>query len=336
MKFGKLALGILVGVAAFWLCLKDVQWPEVAASLRGVALWPFAGVVACLLVAYFFRARRWTLLVQPMQKIAWKESFAMNAVGFMSIHLLPFRLGEFTRPYLLKKRHGVPLSAAMAVVLVERVFDGLASTLALFVGLLSVPEGTVEMQGWNLGVDVLAWTSFAIFVPLLVAFVAAVWKREVATRVFRRLFALFPAKAAARLNEMLTSFLLGLSSVPDPRTFARVALETVGVWGVMPVAYWLLLRAFGLELPAFAAFSIMGIAALGVMIPGPPGFVGTFQLFVQGALVMYGASKSVGFAYAMVFYVVNMLFVLVMGVASLRRVATPLGEVMAQRPRDAA
>ena len=328
MKLFKLALGIAVGAAAFWFCLKDVHWAEVIESLRNIALLPIAIVVLCLWIAYFFRARRWSLLVRPMRTIPWGESFAMNAVGFLSIHILPFRLGEFTRPYLLKKRHQVPMSSGMAIVLVERIFDGLASTLALFIGLGSIPDGVVEMSGWNLGVGVLAWGALAIFFPLLLAFMAIVWKRELTERAFRALISWLPKKVSERLDRMLTSFLVGLGSIPNPKVFARVVCETLGVWAVMPVAYAALLGSFGLDLSWSAPFSLMGIAAIGVMVPGPPGFVGTFQLFVQGALTMYGVSKSVGFAYAMVFYVVNMLFVVLMGTLFMGRVATPLTEVV--------
>lgn len=322
------------GVLAFWICLKDVSWTEVGNSLQNVSVLPLFGVIACMFSAYVFRARRWSLLLKPLRTISWRESFAINAVGFLSINVLPLRLGEFTRPYLMKKRHKITMTTGMALVIIERVFDGLACTLALFIGLISISDATVDMSGWTFGLQSLAWGAFFLFFPVLVVFVLLVVKKELALKVVAWLTKMLPASIQTKITQLTNNFVIGLSALPNMKTFLLVSLETIGVWGGIPLAYLFLMSAFSLDLPWTACFTVTGIAALGVMIPGPPGFVGTFQLFVQAALAVYGVSKSVGFALSMVFFTLNLLFVLVIGLIFLKRMATPLATISEEILRE--
>ncbi|MCB0308350.1 MAG: flippase-like domain-containing protein [Bdellovibrionales bacterium] len=317
-------IGIFIGLLAAWFSLKDVSWAKVYVTLSQIDTLPILGVFGCLIVTYAFRAGRWVTLLSPLKEISWKESFAINAVGFLSIHILPLRLGEFTRPYLLRTRHEISLSSGMAIVLIERLFDGFACTLGLFIGLVSISEGSMEMSGWTLGLNSLAWISFLIFVPITGFFIVVAMNRVLFLRLVSFVMSYFPDKIGKSVSGFANNFLMGLSALPNARSFFLVSLQTLGIWGVMPLAYQCLLWSFGIDLTWTAPFSIMGIAALGIMVPGPPGFVGTFQLFVQAALAVYGISKSVGFAYAILFYSINMIFVVLIGVMFFKTMATPL------------
>jgi uncharacterized membrane protein YbhN (UPF0104 family) len=58
-------------------------------------------------------------------------------------------------------------------------------------------------------------------------------------------------------------------------------------------------RAFGLVLPFFAAIVGVVFLAVGMMMPGAPGFVGTYQFFVVTALGLYRVSESQALAVAL-------------------------------------
>lgn len=309
----KFWIGLVFGGIAFWFCLKGVSWAEVWATWRQINPLFVLCVGLLLLLAYVFRAIRWMALVEPQQSLSFSESFSMNAVGFLLIHILPFRLGEFARPYFLKSRYRISMTSGTAIVLVERVFDGLMCTLALFVGLISMSESTVNMEGWTFGLRSLAWTSFFVFIPVLVVMILFVLNSTFIVRAVTFLVSRLPLKIRTRILRSLGDFIGSLSMLPHGKKLLQILLHTFGVWAGMPLAYWMLFQAFGFHLPWEAAFSLMGIAALGVMVPGPPGFIGTFQLFVQAGLSIYGVSKSAGFAYAMLFYVINMTFVIGVG-----------------------
>ena len=62
----------------------------------------------------------------------------------MAINLFPLRLGEVTRPLLLRKRHAVPFPTGIATVAAERIFDALFVAAILGIGVLNLPKDSGE------------------------------------------------------------------------------------------------------------------------------------------------------------------------------------------------
>ncbi len=68
---------------------------------------------------------------------------------------------------------------------------------------------------------------------------------------------------------------------------------TVLAWSAESAAYFFVLRAFGIALPGTAAVMLMAIVNLGIMIPSSPGYIGPFEFFGVGTLLLFGVPKSV-------------------------------------------
>src|SRR5262249_5082472 len=115
------------------------------------------------------------------------------------------------------------------------------------------------------------------------------------------IYATHHKEKATRLVPILKHFFEGLSALPNYKSFFKILLESYWVWLWMVGAYILSFLAFGLSLHWSAGFVVMGIAAIGISIPGAPAAVGTYQLFVEQALALYGVSNSTGFAFSIVF-----------------------------------
>lgn len=60
------------------------------------------------------------------RKLAFWPTFSALSIGYLAIHTIPFRLGEFVRPYLMSERQGVSMGTGLAAVVVERLVDVLA------------------------------------------------------------------------------------------------------------------------------------------------------------------------------------------------------------------
>ncbi len=331
----KLLIGLGVGGLCLWLALRKVDWVEVKASLTGLSYLPLFGALLLMPATHILRAFRIRRMLLPVERIGLKELFSINSVGFLSIHILPLRLGELTRPLLLKKRHGIPMSTGLATIGLERVLDGIVVALILMIGLLSVPVATGGETLLPFGVVEMAWGCMVVFVGALSFLFLSVVFRSQAIRLVNWVLRLLPIRFRERLGEMFENFLEGLRSLPNFASFSWLLGESLAVWGVVVVAYWLVFQSFGFDLAWGAAFTVLGVAAVGVMIPGPPGFVGTFQLFVQAGLLLYGISRSTGFAYSMVVYTMNILYVMLAGTIFMPRMATKVRALVAEVGRTA-
>ena len=77
------------------------------------------------------RAWRWQALLAPIGRARFRTAFRTTVIGFAATFLLPARVGEVLRPYLLARQEGLNAAAAFATVIVERLLD-LCTVLLLF------------------------------------------------------------------------------------------------------------------------------------------------------------------------------------------------------------
>jgi hypothetical protein len=119
-------------------CFTHVRW------------WTLPAYVATLVAMSYFRAVRWRFLLRSFADIPKKRILAVSWIGFAAIMLMPFRIGEVVRPYMIRhpgrEAEGgkiigkVSATAATGTVLAERIVDGLYLSLVLALALFLVPR----------------------------------------------------------------------------------------------------------------------------------------------------------------------------------------------------
>ena len=125
---------------ALWGIDLDVALEAVAGFRVGMLL-PMA---LCYLAAHSLRALRLHVLLRGEGRAPpYLRVFSINTVGFLAINVMPLRLGEAVRPYLLWEREDVPLGSALAAILLERLLD-LMMLLVMLLGLGFV----VDLPAW--------------------------------------------------------------------------------------------------------------------------------------------------------------------------------------------
>ena len=80
------------------------------------------------------------------------SSFPINSIGFLAINVIPLRMGELVRPYLLAEKEEIPFGEAMVAIVLERWLDMIMLLIMLF-GLgwfIDLPNGVVVQ-----GIDIL-------------------------------------------------------------------------------------------------------------------------------------------------------------------------------------
>jgi uncharacterized protein (TIRG00374 family) len=303
------SVSLALGVFFTWLAMREVDFSRVGDYLATVDYWLLLPYIALLVVTHLVRTWRWGMLLSPVSPIPFRRMLPIASVGFMAIVLLPFRMGEFVRPYLVSERGKLSFSAALATCVVERVIDGLLFCGALFVALafvdVSIPQGVVTS----------GHVALAIWGGLLAALVLALWKREASLRFWRRVLGLFSRRLAEKLTALLASFIDGLRALPEGRRIAGVVGLSGVYWFLSGLGTWVLFQAFHFDLPLVAAFVLIGILVIGIMVPGGPGFAGPFEVAVYVALVqLFGLGLAENASFTIVYHGLIFAFQLVVGV----------------------
>ncbi len=326
----RFSISLLVGAGFLALVFYDIDFGEFWKAVRGI----HPGWYALSTLSYVFlhagRAFRWGQIVNRVEPVPFRDLLSITSVGFLAIQALPFRLGEFARPYLLLERRDVPFGSGMYTIVVERTLDILALAAMFTVAVLfaDLPLDHFVVGDWEVRFVEEGRTAITIalvpFAGCLVAFVvlqdrAVRWTEAIVGWVHRGL--------ARRLAGLMQSFLDGVRTMRDPRLALALLGSTAGLWAANVTSMWLMCRAFGFELGPVAALVVLVMLVVGVMLPAPPAFAGVFEAFTIGALALYGIDKEPAAAYAVVLHVTQVVLIVGAGLAflwidqiSLRRV----------------
>ncbi len=350
----QLALVLALGAGALWLALREVHPEEFLAALGTVRPGIFALGFGSFLLLHILRAVRWGGLVAALDdSVTFRTTLSICSVGFMLINLLPFRLGEFSRPYLLFEREEIPFGSGMATVLVERVLDVVALGV-IFVGVLAfadVPAYTIEVAGRAEPFDlVLAARTgiLGLLIPVGVAVTLLLVLGDRGVRIVEGLRDRLPGVLSLPLSlaaRFLATFLVALRSLGSVRRAAPVVLWTAALWFLNVLSIYFTVRAFpfGDVVDFWGAATILVVICLALIAPAPPGFAGVFEFACTVALAIFAIGPSEAAAFAVLLHGSQFVLVTVIGMyfvavdkISVRRLMDVMGQLREQGEPDPA
>ena len=139
LKSWKFWLGVGVSGIFMWWALAGLDFAEVGQFVQTANYWWLIPSVAVYFVAVWVRTWRWEYMLRPLKPISTRKLFPVVVIGYMGNNIYPLRAGELLRSYVLWRQEDIPVSASLATVIVERVFDGLIMLIFVFVALPFFP-----------------------------------------------------------------------------------------------------------------------------------------------------------------------------------------------------
>ncbi|HVC32873.1 MAG TPA: lysylphosphatidylglycerol synthase transmembrane domain-containing protein [Chloroflexota bacterium] len=261
------------------------------------------------LVAYFagvwLRAVRWHFLLRPIKPIASRRLFPVVVIGYMANDVLPARLGELVRAYVLAEQEDVPKTTTIGTIVVERLFDGIA--MLIFVGIvgLAVP---LDVQ-----IAAIFRIAAVLFVGVLIALFVVGSSRTRAVGLIERLERLLPSSLEGKVAALTDRFLQGLDCLQSGRLSAVILLLSLGAWLCESTMYFVVALGFGLSLGFPAYMLTAAVANLGAMVPAAPGYVGTFDFGALASLRLFGAIPGQAAGYVLVLHATLLIPVTLLG-----------------------
>jgi hypothetical protein len=237
--------------------------------------------------------------------------FSPVAIGYMANNLLPARLGEFARAYVVGKRENVSKSAALATIILERVFDGLTLLLILAVVSVFFPFPAWVKQGGALVAGV--FLGISVFLGILA--VKLPWGLRLIDATLGR----FLPGTAARMKNRLSCFVVGLDVKNHWRDALIAFVATMFRWAFEACIYLSVLFAMQLQdrVPIYGALFVMVAVNIACMVPQAPGFVGSVQLACIHSLAVFGVGRNEAVAYSLLVHAGFYFPITFMGIACL-------------------
>ena len=204
------------------------------------------------------------------------------------------------------RREGIAISASLATVIVERVFDGLVMLVFIFVALplTEIPSETVETT--------VTLASLAFFVAMVVFFALAA-RPKLAYALAERVFGVLPEGIRPKLLDFTARFLDGLESLRSFRNVIMIFATSIIIWLLETLKYWFVMHAFDFSVSFFALMLMNGVVNLATTLPSAPGYVGTFDEPGIEILKLYGVNPNVAGAYTLVLHAALWLPITLLG-----------------------
>jgi hypothetical protein len=261
--------------------------------------WTIPAYLLTLVAMSYFRATRWRFLLRSFADVPRRKVLAVSWIGFAAILLMPFRIGEIVRPYMIREKGKVSMSSATGTVVAERVVDGLFLSIVLALALVFVPTihplpervaglpvtvAQVRTSGFMmLGLFTVAFATIAVFY----------FARDFARKTTLAVFGIVSPRLGEKLAATAEKLANGLHFLGRGRDAGGFLFETTLYWGLNALGMWLLAwgcgvaHADGSALSFPEACALMGMLGCAILIPGPPGLLGVVQAGIYAGMAMY-------------------------------------------------
>ncbi|MCK6539848.1 MAG: flippase-like domain-containing protein [Anaerolineales bacterium] len=319
MKKWQFWLGALISVLFIWLALGGLHLGEFWEAVKEANyIWLLPGI-GVYFVGVWVRAWRWHYLLGPIKKIPTRIMFPITTIGYMGNNVYPARAGEVLRAVILKRREGMSVSASLATIIVERIFDGVVMLSFVFVNLPELAKLT-SASGFVGNIQQVALIGTGVFIGALVVFLlAAMFPQKTATVGSWFIERLLPKRLHERITSLMNKFLNGLAFLRSPFNVLMVFFASVVIWLLETGKYWFVMHAFDFNATFFTLMLMNGIVNLATTIPSAPGYIGTFDAPGIAVLTAYGVEHSVAAGYTLVLHVALWLPITLLGAYYLAR-----------------
>jgi uncharacterized protein (TIRG00374 family) len=316
-------VGVLISLAALALAVRGIPLADLKTALLGANYWLLLPAMVILLASFVTRALRWWGLLRA--QVTLPEAFhAMNA-GYLLNNVLPLRLGELARAYLLSRGQAISGVETLSTIVAERVLDLLTA-----VAILAITLPLVAAADWMRSAGISAGIIAVVgFVGLWLAAHQRARLIRLAGWIIGRLPVLNVRLAG--LLAQADQFLDGLESLRDYRRLAAALFWSVVTWIMSGLVCWLLLLAFLPTATLVVGFYVVGVAAIGYAVPSSPGQAGVLEAAIVAALLPLGISQSTAFSYAIVLHLASYASAGLLGGVALSH----YGETLSGLARDA-
>jgi len=298
---GSLVFGVVILVLLFAFVL-GVNWSQTWSQIVHANPWLLLAALAMYYLTFPLRGARWAFILgrtgTPIRLVPATEILFLS--WFVNC-LVPAKLGDLYRAYLLKGTYGGSASRTVGTIFIERIADIIVIfALALAAGFWSF-RGRQRPE-----VDALFIAGFVVALVLVLLVVAL---RYLGGHVTRFL--------PARIADLYERFHEGSTGALTMRSMPVVIVLTAAIWMLEGLRVYFVIHALDLpeqyQLRISAAIFVALAAALLTAIPLTPAGIGFVEAGIVGALLIYGVPHDPAVAVALTDRAISIVTVIVLG-----------------------
>lgn len=296
VRRASLGVGLALGISLLVLAVRSVDPLALRRHLSSADLFLVGLGLVTVVGTMVAKALRWRLLFYPSHEdLCLRNLISALLIGQTINLLLPARLGELARAYVVGETDRPPAMLALGTIVVEKTLDGLALLLLLgilFVGMPFPPW--LRISG--------AATALVTAVLLATVLLLTGGRRRMVGGS-ERLCQILPPLERLGLGRRLESLADGLRSLQKSGIEVRLLMWTGAIWLLGALTNYLILRSLQIETSlVVASLFVLAVVHLGLVVPTSPARVGVFHFLCLLALAFVGVEESQALAFGFVLH----------------------------------
>lgn len=298
---------IVAALLLAWV-LHGVNYEALGKDFRNIGWgWVLLGAFSDIL-CYSSQGFRWSLLLRPFRRIGWLRTTQAIYGSILFNQILPFRIGELVRAYLVSRWTAARLSNVFATIIVERLMDGFWLAGAFFAVAFAVDlPGNLQSAG----------NVFGAFVLIGVGLLLLLVQLETA----------LPGSEEGRLWRYLHTFRQAFRKIGNPILVFSSLAASAPMLVFKAAAFWFVMIGYGVSASFWVATAVVVIEHVGTVIPNAPSNIGAYQFFATLGLVLFGVDKTQAVGISMLAFLMFTLPFFVLGPVALARSGVSLSEI---------
>lgn len=331
-----LTAGIVISAVTLYLALHRVPFADLFNYLavidyRWVLL---SGALA--IPCFVLRAFRWRIILENKKKLGFRSVFHPLMIGFMINSILPGRIGEVARPYILSKKENLPFTTSLATIAIERLMDmGFLILLSAFVlsTLNMAPGHTVSFGDYQLSPENLSSIGKGLLRLCLIVMAGIFLVMVPVTRTLIQKLILFAPemipfctkafrhhlreKLMQPVADLIDLFSAGFSLLKSPVKIFHCFILTLLIWGGTALTFYVMAWGCpGVELSYPESIALMVIICLFIALPSAPGYWGLWEAGGVFGLSLFGIPADTAAGYTLTNHFIQLFPVIVIGLIS--------------------
>ncbi|HEX7555019.1 MAG TPA: lysylphosphatidylglycerol synthase transmembrane domain-containing protein [Leptolinea sp.] len=304
LEYWQILLGLTLSVGSIVLAFQGVNFSQVISTIPEAV----PGYIALALVAsvatLVAKAIRWRYLFHQKAP-SFHSSFAIQNIGTFINSIVPARIGDLLRAYLMGEENDQSKVYVLGTIVVEKIFDMIFIVISI---VLLLPQVVFPI-----------WVSepsevTAILVMILIVIGGLIaWKREA---VFQRIeiwSKYLPARFRQGILRQINNLLTSLECVRNFRQLMNIFIWTFLIWvfgfGTNLLVFW----AMGLPLSFLPSIFLLVVLQVGVAVPSSPGRIGVFHYLTVLALSVFSIDKGVALSCGIILHLIVYVPLTVLG-----------------------
>ena len=318
-------LSFIIISAGLYIFFKDVEVSNLIQELKSTNIMSIIGGCFCLITSLFLRSLRWKILLPGKAGTNKNLLFSNITIGFMVNNILPARIGELTRAFILWQKNNYPISICIGSLIVERLIDSMVFLSFFIIPVYFLPQcKDLKIYAHIALIMIMTGIICAFFYIIL---------QNTAIRTGNLLIAKFPEKFRVKILKIGNELASTLDWFYSIRKFFIVVILSILIGACFSFIIILLVDKTSMPFGLLEGIFVQSYAAFGAAIPLSPGYIGTLHAVMLQGLNIIGMDGDKARALAIMYHGLCYIVINILGLYFLFKIKLSFKDIFSVRKK---